>query len=158
MALSKTRRCNFYYLPFRDATRQPIFVSHRVWLLKMKRSVEMGRLRTGVVKVGFGGAWIFDRQHLRSIWQVSGKVVFKGKTQIDRGSKVSVGWEDCWTLTRTFFTAESTIVEQQSVRIGDEAVSWHGFAMAMFTEVHQQGVLKIYPTVNAIALRLPDAG
>ncbi|MEX1667031.1 dTDP-4-dehydrorhamnose reductase [Zhongshania arctica] len=34
---------------------------------------------------------------------------------------------------------------------GDEAVSWHGFAMAIFEEAHQQGVLKNIPTVNAIA-------
>jgi dTDP-4-dehydrorhamnose reductase len=34
---------------------------------------------------------------------------------------------------------------------GDEAVSWHGFAMAIFAEAHQQGVLKSLPTVNAIA-------
>jgi dTDP-4-dehydrorhamnose reductase len=34
---------------------------------------------------------------------------------------------------------------------GDEAVSWHGFAMAIFEEAHQQGVLKSLPKVNAIA-------
>ena len=34
---------------------------------------------------------------------------------------------------------------------GNEAVSWHGFAMVIFEEAHQQGVLKNIPTVNAIA-------
>jgi len=33
---------------------------------------------------------------------------------------------------------------------GDEAVSWHGFATAIFAEAHKQGVLKSLPTVNAI--------
>ncbi len=34
---------------------------------------------------------------------------------------------------------------------GDEAVSWHGFAMAIFEEAHQQGALVKIPVVNAIA-------
>ncbi|WP_320836721.1 dTDP-4-dehydrorhamnose reductase [Zhongshania sp.] len=34
---------------------------------------------------------------------------------------------------------------------GDEAVSWHGFAMAIFEEAHQQGALANIPVVNAIA-------
>lgn len=34
---------------------------------------------------------------------------------------------------------------------GDEAVSWYGFAMAIFAEAHKQGVLKNIPTVNAIS-------
>jgi dTDP-4-dehydrorhamnose reductase len=33
----------------------------------------------------------------------------------------------------------------------DEAVSWHGFAMAIFEEAHQQGALANIPVVNAIA-------
>ncbi|GAA4091294.1 dTDP-4-dehydrorhamnose reductase [Zhongshania borealis] len=34
---------------------------------------------------------------------------------------------------------------------GDEAVSWHGFAMAIFEEAHQRGALTNIPVVNAIA-------
>ncbi|MBB5187711.1 dTDP-4-dehydrorhamnose reductase [Zhongshania antarctica] len=34
---------------------------------------------------------------------------------------------------------------------GDEAVSWHGFAMAIFEEAHRRGVLANIPVVNAIA-------
>ena len=34
---------------------------------------------------------------------------------------------------------------------GNEAVSWHGFATAIFEEAHKQGVLKSVPTVNAIS-------
>lgn len=33
---------------------------------------------------------------------------------------------------------------------GDEAVSWHGFAMAIFEEAKRQGVLKALPKVNTI--------
>mgnify|MGYP000509140821 CR=1 FL=1 len=33
---------------------------------------------------------------------------------------------------------------------GDEAVSWHGFAMVIFEQAHSQGVLAKMPTVNAI--------
>ncbi|WP_269621004.1 dTDP-4-dehydrorhamnose reductase [Zhongshania sp. BJYM1] len=33
---------------------------------------------------------------------------------------------------------------------GNEAVSWYGFATAIFEEAHKQGVLKSIPTVNAI--------
>lgn len=34
---------------------------------------------------------------------------------------------------------------------GNEAVSWHGFAMAIFEQAHQLGVLERIPTVNAIS-------
>tara|TARA_R110000772_G_scaffold146645_1_gene256852 strand:- start:36229 stop:37143 length:915 start_codon:yes stop_codon:yes gene_type:complete len=33
---------------------------------------------------------------------------------------------------------------------GDEAVSWHGFAMAIFEQAYMQGIIASRPTVNAI--------
>jgi dTDP-4-dehydrorhamnose reductase len=34
--------------------------------------------------------------------------------------------------------------------VGDEAVSWHGFAIAIFEQARQQGMIKSVPTVNGI--------
>lgn len=121
MALPKTSLFNFYYFPFRDAIRLPVFISRRVWLLRMQGSVEVGQLRTGAIKIGFGGAGVFDRQRSRSIWEVFGKVVFKGKTKIGHGSKISVGGL-LEVETDFSITAESTIVAHESVRIGDGVV------------------------------------
>lgn len=70
----------------------------------------------------------------RSIWQVSGTVIFKGKASIGHGSKLSVG--GTLILGNGFtITAESSIVASERIEFGKNClVSWD--ILVMDTDFH----------------------
>ena len=66
-----------------------------------------------MISIGYGEVGIFDMKRSRSIWQVYGEVVFKGKANIGHGSKISVDKNGTLELGNNFkTTAESAIVSQ----------------------------------------------
>lgn len=74
----KTFYFNFHYLPFNQAIRLPVLVSHRVWFKNAgDRVVLHDKPRLGMIWLGFGSVGIFDEAKRRSIWEVSGTVVLK---------------------------------------------------------------------------------
>ena len=90
-AIPKTMYFNFKYLKFKDALKMPILVSHRVLLMETEGKIEINKyLKTAMVRIGFGKVAIFDQHNSRTIWQVSGLVVFSGNTHIGHGSEISV--------------------------------------------------------------------
>jgi len=128
-ALPKTIIFNFKYLPFNQAIFLPVFISHRVWLMELSGQVKVHKTKMGVIKIGFGEVGIFDQMRSRGIWQVSGLVEFKGKSNIGHGSKISVSG----TLIvgeNVNVTAESAIIAKNSVNIGDNVlISWDSLIM-----------------------------
>jgi acetyltransferase-like isoleucine patch superfamily enzyme len=135
LGLPKTLLFNFSCLPFRQAIRLPVLVSHRVWLRDLSGEVVLARCRTGTVRIGFGDVGIFDRERSRTIWQVSGKVTFEGAADIGHGSRISVTG-DLVIGDRLIIAAESAIVAQHSIRIGDGVlVSWD--VLIIDTDAHR---------------------
>jgi acetyltransferase-like isoleucine patch superfamily enzyme len=134
LGLPKTIFFNFWYLPFKDAIRLPVVVSHRVWLMQLSGKVKIADVSTGAVKIGFGEVGIFDQHRSRTIWQVSGTMEFKGRAKIGHGNKLSVSGH--LSLGHGFcITAESAIVAHQSITIGDDVlISWD--ALVMDTDFH----------------------
>ncbi len=59
----KTLFFNFHYLPFAQANKLPIIVSHRVWLLDTRGKVVLHNPKFAQVKLGFGSVTIFDEHH-----------------------------------------------------------------------------------------------
>ncbi len=146
LAIPKTLAFNFRYFPLGQALRLPVFVSHRVWLKQMSGQVRLGKIRTGVVTLGFGDVGIFDRMVSRTIWQVSGAVEFRGKAKIGHGSKINV--QGILTIGDNFrMTAESAIIARHRVEIGDEVlVSWDVLVMDTdFHKIYDQDNLHINP-------------
>jgi len=135
LGLPKTLAFNFAYLPFGQAMRLPVFVSHRVWLRDLSGEVSLADTRTGAVRIGFGDVGIFDQQRSRTIWQVSGKVAFMGTADIGHGSKIAVTGE-LVVGNRLTIAAESSIVAQRSITIGDDVlISWD--ALIIDTDAHR---------------------
>jgi hypothetical protein len=123
---------NFKYFPFRVAIKLPVFVSRNVFLLKTEGTIEIDApIETGMIKIGYGEIGIFDMQRSRAIWQVSGKVTFKGTANIGHGTKISVGRDAHLEVGRNFsVTAESEIVVDKNVRFGDDVLmSWNCLIM-----------------------------
>jgi len=134
-AIPKTVYFNFRYFHPRVAMRLPVWVSHRVVLLKTQGTVRLeGAIWPAKIRIGFGEVGIFDANCSRSIWELTGEVIFKGKAHIGHGAKLSVAGQ--LTLGDEFtITAESTIVCDKEIRIGDSCLlSWD--VLIMDTDHH----------------------
>ena len=134
-SIPKTLRFNFHYFPFKKALKLPVFVSHRTYLRELRGKVELPEnLETAMIKIGFGDVGHYDRKRSRSIWQVSGTVIFGGKANIGHGSKLSVRGH--LNIGADFnMTAESTIVCAKEIRFGDGCLlSWD--ILVMDTDEH----------------------
>src|SRR5690606_18497240 len=120
----KTIVFNFKTLPFKHAIKLPILISKNVYLKKHKGDIIINcTLKTGLIQIGFGSVGIFDNKKSRSVWEVSGTVVFNGKCNIGHGSKISVAKNAELTLGNNFvITAESSIIVTQKVKFGDNCL------------------------------------
>lgn len=133
----KTIYFNIKYLPFNQAIKLPILISRRVYLRKTSGAIIiLHPIKPGLIKIGYGDIGIFDDKHSRSIWEVSGKVIFKGKANIGHGSKISVGNNGILQLGNNFaISAESSIVAFSKVEFGDNCLlSWD--VLVMDTDFH----------------------
>ncbi len=134
-SIPKTLRFNFHYFPLTTALKFPVVVSHRTYLRELHGKVELPKkVKTAMVKIGFGDVGHYDRKRSRSIWQTSGTVTFGGKASIGHGSKLSVRGH--LMLGADFnMTAESTIVCAKEIRFGNDCLlSWD--ILVMDTDEH----------------------
>jgi len=137
LGLPKTIWFNLHYLPLRQAMRLPVWVSHRVWILRGKGHVSVARnVCFGRVQIGFNNIGIFDQIRSRSIWEVSGDVVFKGPAIIGHGSKICVMPYGCLTFGEgTTINAESAVICAHRIRFGAGCmVSWQ--VLIMDSDLH----------------------
>lgn len=135
LSIPKTLRFNLHYFPLRTALRLPVAVSHRTYLRELHGEIVLPEtVKPGMIKIGFGDVGHYDRKRSRSIWQVSGKVTFHGKTSIGHGSKISIRGQ--LELGSDFnITAESTIVCAKEIRFGNDClISWD--VLVMDTDEH----------------------
>ena len=89
LGIPKTIYFNFKYFKFKDAIKFPVVVSHRTIFKELKGSIKLEKIKTGMVRIGFGEKENFDFRYNRTIFKNSGEVVFKGKTKIGYGSVIS---------------------------------------------------------------------
>ena len=76
----KTIYFNFHYFPFDTAIRMPFFIYWRSRLYLMKGEIIIDApIKTGMVKFGRRGLGTQEVLYPRTIWQVMGTVVVKGK-------------------------------------------------------------------------------
>lgn len=133
----KTVYFNFKYLPFRQAVRFPFLISGKVSLRTMQGKIRLEcPVSFGLIRIGLGDVGIFDNRRSRSIWDVSGTVVFKGKANIGHGSKISVGKSGILILGNNFnITAETSIVAHSQITFGNDCLlSWD--TLIMDTDFH----------------------
>jgi acetyltransferase-like isoleucine patch superfamily enzyme len=123
--MPKTIAFNFHYLPFRQAIRLPVLVSHRVAFFDFRGTVTLlGPVRPGTVLLGFGSNGAFDFKRARSVWQITGDVIFQGPARLGNGFKLTASGQV--TFGPDFIlSAESQIVCRDRVSFGKGClVSW----------------------------------
>ncbi|MHC0442757.1 acyltransferase [Flavobacterium sp. 3-210] len=129
---------NFKYFKFNDAIKFPVFVSRNVYLSKTSGEVLVeAPLKTGMIYLGFGDVGIFDKKNSRTIWQVSGKVIFQGIANIGHGAKINVANKGTLILGDNFtISAESSIVVFTKIKFGNNCLlSWD--ILIMDTDFHK---------------------
>lgn len=133
----KTIYFNLKYFPFKQAIRLPVYLSNKVYLRKLSGKIVLDcPVERGLIKIGFGNVGIFDDKMSRTIWEVSGTVIFKGRANFGHGSKISVGEEGELIIGKDFdITAESSIIATSKISIGDNCLfSWN--IQIMDTDFH----------------------
>ena len=131
----KTIYFNFKYLPYYQAILFPVRISNRVSLLKTEGKIKFEcPVVPGMIKIGYGEVGIFDKRYSRTVWQVSGEVIFRGAANIGHGSKLSVSGK--LILGNEFsISAESAIIASNHVEFGDNCLlSWD--ILIMDTDFH----------------------
>ena len=133
LGLPKTIYFNFRYFRYTDAIKLPVIISHRVYLKEMRGKVKLAKYRTGAVKIGFNNVGIIDNRE-RTIWQVTGEVIFKGSANIGNGSKISAS--GLLIIGDEFnITAASSIVATTRIEFNNNVlVSWE--CLIMDTDFH----------------------
>ncbi len=116
----------------------PFLISKNVFLLETKGTIKIQTpIKTGMIKIGYGKIGIFDMKRSRSIWQVAGDIVFKGKAEIGHGTKISLNKGAYIEFGNNFkVAAESEIVAQKTIKFGDNVlISWD--CLIMDTDFHE---------------------
>jgi len=130
LSIPKIIYFNFKYLRFRDAIKFPILISKRVWIKNARGKVQIqSPISFGMIKIGFGDVAIFDSVKSRSIWDVTGTVIFRGRANIGHGVKISVS--GTLILGDSFsISAESSIICKEKVSFGAHClISWENLIM-----------------------------
>jgi len=123
----KTIIFNFKYFKPGIALKLPVLLSRNVQLKQIKGKVIIdGDIKPGMITIGFSDVGIFDYKRSKAIWNVSGKIIFKGKALIGQGSKISV--EESGELIfgeNIKITAETNIVALSKIEFGKNCLlSW----------------------------------
>jgi len=150
----KTLYFNFKYFSVFQAIKFPVLISKHVILKTTKGFVTIPEhINTGMIQIGYGDVGIFDKKRSKSMWEVSGQVVFKGTAQIGHGSKISVGENGSLKIgDNLVVTAESAIVCHKKITIGNNClVSWNCFIMDCdFHKIYDTNKTRLNPPAEII--------
>ena len=105
----------------------PFRISRHCSLVNLKGDIVIeSELKPGMIQIGYGDVGVFDNKRERSVWNVRGKIIFKGNCYLGHGIKVNVTETGVLTFGNNVnFTAESAIDCQKEINFGDEClVSW----------------------------------
>ena len=138
LSIPKSLYFCLHYFSIPVALKLPVIVCYRTRLSDLHGEVELpNKIKTGMIRIGFGGVGIFDEKRSRTMWQVAGKVIFKGSASIGHGSRISVNEHAVVEFGNHFcITAESHLVSSKEIKFGDDVlISWQ--CLIMDTDFHK---------------------
>lgn len=124
LGIPKTIYFNFKYFKLKEAIKFPVVVSHKTIFKELKGSIKLEKVKTGMIRIGFGEKENFDFRYNRTIFKNSGEIIFKGKTKIGYGSvisnegKITIGENTNFTMVE--------FICRDEIEIGDRCLfSWN---------------------------------
>lgn len=136
--LHKTLYFNFKYFSLKTAIKLPVLVSHNTKLSCVKGMVVIDApIKFGMINIGYSDVEIFDKERSRTIWSVTGKIIFRGVANIGHGSKVLVAETGVIEFGHNFWiTAESQLICHENIKFGEDVLmSWQ--CLIMDTDYHK---------------------
>lgn len=118
---------NFNYFPLNKAIWLPIRINRRCSLINLKGSLVIdAEISPGMIQIGYGEVGIFDKRKEHSIWNVRGRIVFKGNCFLGTGIRLNIAETGILTFGHGVnITASSAIDCQREISFGDGClVSW----------------------------------
>lgn len=87
ISVFKTIFFNFYYLPFRQAIKFPVFLYNiKISYLGGRVYIKSEKIKPGLIQLGFCGVPIFNEA--KFVWRNKGTVIFNGFTYIGNNSGI----------------------------------------------------------------------
>lgn len=133
--LPKSIYVNFRVLPFLQAVRLPIIVSCKTKLQSLSGQVYLQKVKTGMIRIGFGNIEMLDYRYQRTLLLLEGSITFKGKCKIGMGSRLMV--TGALELGENFLiSGDGTIICNKKIIIGNNSqMAWE--SIIMDTDHHQ---------------------
>jgi len=130
----KTIYVNLRLLPFSQAIKLPIIVSHKTCLQSLSGKVILEHPKFAILKIGFGLTPVSDFSKHRSIINLKGELKVNGKCRFGAGSKIHVFGK--LELGRGFnMSGMSTIVCNKQITFRERSlISWD--VLIMDTDQH----------------------
>lgn len=124
LGLPKSVYINFRLCTPKDAWKLPIIVSRKVKLSALTGNATFDKVRTGIVRIGFGSVETVDYRYERTILFIEGNIHFKGKAKIGKGSRLSITGKT--TFGNNFHISSSgTIICRKEIHFGDNVlIAW----------------------------------
>jgi len=88
LGIPKTIYFNFKYFKITDALKFPVIVSHKTNFRHLNGSIKLDVVKTAIVKIGFNPTQTIDFKYDRTILDIQGEIVFKGKCYIVSARKL----------------------------------------------------------------------
>lgn len=130
---------NFKLFPIKTALKFPLLISNRTLIDAFQKDslVFDCEVSTGLIQIGYGNLSVFDYKKSRSVLQINGKLIVKGKIRIGQGSKIIVTNNGVLELGYNFMiNAESTIIATNKITIkNDVLLSWD--VLIMDSDLHE---------------------
>lgn len=137
LSIPKSIYFNLRLLPIKEAIKLPIFIRYNCAIKSTKGNIIFkNKIKTGIVKIGFGNVGIFDKKYFRSILEINGKIEFENRATFGHGVKISVGPNGYLKIGDNFSnTAEMTIVCFKQIEVAQNVLtSWN--TLIMDTDFH----------------------
>lgn len=117
---------NFKNFDLKTAIKLPILLHRKTKILMSKGRIELPtNLSFGMIRFGYGGS-IFDLKEQKSVWQLDGKVIFKGNATFGNGSTLSVINNAEISIGKNFSCGSNCkILCRKRIELGDNSLlSW----------------------------------
>ncbi|MBR5028643.1 MAG: hypothetical protein IKX51_05430 [Bacteroidales bacterium] len=129
LALPRSLWYNLRLLPFRQAIRMPILISHRTVVQNVsgKFILHPEKPKMGLVKIGFGTCQCTDFRHNRTILNIRGTFETLGECTLGAGSAVEVAENAILTVGNNFnLGPKSLIICHKAMTFGNDVLtSWN---------------------------------
>lgn len=137
LGFPKTLLFNFHYFPFKTAIKLPVWLTHKVRLKSLNGKVilQTEKIRRGMITIGYQHVSINDINEY-SLWNVEGRVIFKGRAGFGAGAKIAVGRGATLTFGDQFLmTGRSELACFKEISFGKNCLlSWN--ILIMDTDAH----------------------